>query len=116
MLLPVLGLLLAAATSMDETMTQEQAVSLAKQVASKHLTVPAAQISLQHTEAVDWPDSSLGCPQPDMMYLQVITPGFKVLLKASGKIYPVHVGGTQAVMCLDESTKSKTQTAPAKAK
>ena len=113
MLLPVLGLLLATATlSMNETMTQEQAVSLAKQVASKHLTVPAAQMTVQHTEAVDWPDSSLGCPQPDMMYLQVITPGFKVMLKASGKIYPVHVGGTQAVMCLE----SKAQVAPAKAK
>jgi hypothetical protein len=30
---------------------------------------------------VEWPDGSLGCPQPGVEYLQVITPGFWVELQ-----------------------------------
>lgn len=91
---------LLAALSMDEPMNQEQAVILAKQAAIKQLNLPIEQIIVQQTQAVDWPDSSLGCPQPGMMYMQMITSGFKVLLKAGEKIYPVHVGGGRAVVCV----------------
>jgi hypothetical protein len=92
--------LLAGAVSMHESMTQEQAISVATQAASKQLNLPAEQFSVQQAQAVDWPNSSLGCPQPGMMYLQVITPGFKVLLKAGAEVYPVHVAGTRAVVCV----------------
>jgi len=94
------GVLLAATLVMNESMTQDEAIRVAVQAASKHLNVPAEQFSVQHTQAVDWPDSSLGCPQPGMMYLQVITPGFKVLLKAGAEVYPVHVAGARGVVCV----------------
>lgn len=100
MLPSMLSILLVATLATSESMTQEQAVILAKQVASKQLAIPVAQITLEQAEAVDWSDSSLGCPQPGMMYLQVITPGFKVLLKAGGETHPVHVGGARAVLCV----------------
>lgn len=99
MLLSMLSVLLATTLAMSESMTQEQAVILAKQAASKQLAVPDQQITLERAEAVDWSDSSLGCPEPGVMYLQVITPGYKVLLKAGGKTYPVHVGGARAIVC-----------------
>ena len=35
--------------------------------------------------AVDWRDSSLGCPKPGMAYLDVITPGHRVTLRANGR-------------------------------
>lgn len=41
-------------------------------------------------EAVEWPDGSLGCPQPGMMYPQVITPGYKVVLESGGQTYVYH--------------------------
>jgi hypothetical protein len=31
-------------------------------------------------EAVNWPDAALGCPQPDMIYAAVITPGYRVVI------------------------------------
>ena len=99
MLPSLLTTVLIAALSMNEPMNQDQAVILAKQAASKHLNVPVEQITVQQAQAVEWPDSSLGCSQPGMMYLQVITPGFKVLLTAGEKTYPVHVGGARAVVC-----------------
>ena len=30
-----------------------------------------------------WSDASLGCPQPDMGYAQVVTPGYLVLFRDS---------------------------------
>ncbi|MDA1316418.1 MAG: hypothetical protein O3B87_00160 [bacterium] len=47
----------------------------------------------------DFPDSSLGCPQPDAMYAQVITPGYQVILAANGSEYDYRVAGEQLVLC-----------------
>jgi len=38
-------------------------------------------------EAVEWPDGSLGCPELGMMYTQVITPGYQVVISADGVEY-----------------------------
>ncbi len=47
-------------------------------------------ISLVSAEAVSWPDGSLGCPQPGMMYPQVLTEGFRVVVAVDGKEYAYH--------------------------
>lgn len=94
------GVLLAAAVAMNEPMSQDQAIRVATEVISKHLNLPVERFTLQQAQAVDWPDSSLGCPQPGMMYMQMITPGFKVMLEAGGEVYPVHVAGSHAVVCV----------------
>lgn len=36
---------------------------------------------------VEWPNSALGCPQPGVEYLQVITPGYRVVLEVGGTTY-----------------------------
>lgn len=105
-----------AAMITNESMTEAQAVALAKQAASKQLAIPIEQLAVQHAQAVDWPDSSLGCPQPGMMYMQVITPGFKVEITVGKEIYPVHIAGTRAVVCVrgaGNSTAPKAQAAQA---
>jgi hypothetical protein len=58
----------------------EEAVNLAAADFASRLGVPATQISLKGIEAVDWSDTSLGCPEPGQMYAQVITPGYKIVL------------------------------------
>ncbi len=57
---------------------------------ASRLGISEAQVRVVSIEAVEWPDSSLGCPQPGMDYLQVITPGFRILLEAQGERYPYH--------------------------
>ena len=47
-------------------------------------------VRLVSVEAVQWSDASLGCPKPDMVYAQVITPGFLVVLEAMGDEYEYH--------------------------
>jgi hypothetical protein len=37
-----------------------------------------------------WPDTSLGCPRPDMLYAQVITPGFQILVDVNGDRIEFH--------------------------
>ena len=48
-------------------------------------------VTVASVQSVTWNDSSLGCPQPGMMYLQVLTPGYLVILEASGNTYEYHL-------------------------
>ncbi|MCS6843693.1 MAG: hypothetical protein NZ528_05105 [Caldilineales bacterium] len=57
---------------------------------SARLGVPAEQIKVVEVLEVTWPDASLGCPQPGMMYAQVIVEGLKVVLEANGRTYAYH--------------------------
>ena len=64
----------------------------------------ADEISVVSTEEVEWSDSSLGCPQPDTMYAQVITPGYLIELASGGNTYDYHSGTDpegQLLQCVD---------------
>ncbi|MCS6908847.1 MAG: hypothetical protein RML93_13355 [Anaerolineales bacterium] len=63
------------------------AVLAARQALADRLNVPPAEVRIRKVEQVDWPDACLGIETPGMMCAQVITPGFRVLLEAAGKIY-----------------------------
>jgi hypothetical protein len=81
-------------------------VAAAKRELSKRLAAPESEIELiEKAEAVTWPDTALGCPEPGKMYAQVLTPGFKFVLKIRGKLYEYHTGNTAVKLC-KESTSS----------
>ncbi len=40
----------------------------------------ASDLQFITTDPTEWSDSSLGCPQPGMSYMQVLTPGFQILV------------------------------------
>ncbi len=63
------------------------------------LGVATDKIELQRVDPMDWPNSSLGCPEKGMMYLDVITSGFRVEFDVGGKIYHVHTAERHAVVC-----------------
>lgn len=56
-------------------------------------------IAVDTIRAVEWPDSGIGCPQPGRAYLQVITPGHKITLRAQQRIYVVHEAKGRAFVC-----------------
>lgn len=62
----------------------------ARQDAARSAGVAPDQVRVAKVEAVEWRDGSLGCPQPGMMYPQVITPGYRLLLEAGGKTLSYH--------------------------
>jgi hypothetical protein len=58
--------------------------------AAERVGVEADNVSIETSEAVDWPDASLGCPGPQMGYAQVITPGFLVVVDVGGNRLHYH--------------------------
>ena len=57
---------------------------------AQRLSISVAQINLVEATEVEWSDSSLGCPQPGFDYLQVITPGYLILLEVNAQTYEYH--------------------------
>jgi hypothetical protein len=59
-------------------------------------------VTLVASEATEWPDSGLGCPSPDALYLTVITPGYRITLEAEGQTYVYHTDRLEnVVLCVD---------------
>lgn len=57
---------------------------------AEKLSIQKDQISLISVQSVVWSDSSLGCPQPDMNYLMVLTDGYRVVLTVDDEPYYYH--------------------------
>ncbi len=79
----------------------QAAVEAARQNLARSLGVPAQSLTLVRVEAVEWPNSALGCPAPGRVYLQVITPGFRIVFNHSGTHYELHTDapGRVVVRC-----------------
>jgi hypothetical protein len=67
----------------EPTLTAE--AEAARQAFAEESGADAADISIVDVEPVTWSDSSLGCGEPGMSYLQVLTPGYKVTLELEGR-------------------------------
>ncbi len=61
--------------------------------------ISSDRIRVDTIRAVQWPDSSLGCPQPGQQYLQVVTPGHRISLRVDEQLYTVHEAGGKAFVC-----------------
>jgi hypothetical protein len=47
-------------------------------------------VQVVSVEATDWPDTSLGCPQPGVFYAQIIVQGYKIVLSSGGQSVEYH--------------------------
>lgn len=68
------------------------------------LGVSPEEVRVASVEAVNWRDSSLGCPEKGQMYLQVITPGYRVILEAQGRQYDYRASAQPATFRLCEGS------------
>jgi hypothetical protein len=62
------------------------------------LGIESDAVTVVDARAVTWPDGSLGCPQPGMLYTQVLVDGMLVILEAGGQRYEYH-GGDPLFLC-----------------
>ena len=62
---------------------------------ASRLFVSIDQVSLVKAGPVNWANLSLGCPQPGLVYAEVITPGYLVILRSAEKQYEYHAGKDQ---------------------
>ena len=72
---------------------------LAAETLAVELGIPVSSIRIDTVRAVEWRDSSIGCPQPGEGYLQVITPGHKITLRAGGRVHTIHEANGRAFLC-----------------
>ena len=65
-------------------------VDMAVQDLAAKLSAKPEDIDVLEARYVTWPDSSLGCPQPDMGYLQALTDGLLIVLRNGSASYHYH--------------------------
>jgi hypothetical protein len=80
--------------------------AIARAVVAEHTGTAAENVSIISVEAVEFSDSSLGCPDPNMAYLQVITAGHKVIAAYADKRYDVRLSGRHGFVCQQRARKS----------
>jgi hypothetical protein len=61
---------------------------------AKRLGIGVDEIETISGVLVVWPDSSLGCPQPGMVYTPATEDGSVIELGAQGRVFRYHTGGT----------------------
>lgn len=77
---------------------------------AKQLGVAAETLTPVSVERVTWRDASLGCPQEGMAYIQVLTPGWRIVFAgASGEEYDIHTAekADTFVICQQANTQPK---------
>jgi hypothetical protein len=82
-------------------------VGLAKADLVQRLGVGLDEIEVKSVEATEFPDASLGVPEPGMSYGQVITPGYVIELAVGGEIYVYHGTGDRVVFVYQEGEAPK---------
>ncbi len=65
-------------------------VDRARAQAAEEAGAVAAQLTVVAAQAVTWPDGSLGCPQPGVMYTQALVPGYRVVLALGQRQWVFH--------------------------
>ena len=62
---------------------ETEAVRLATLTLGEHLGINEQLVILDEVVAVDWPNSSLGCPEPGRTYAPIVMSGYRVTLARS---------------------------------
>lgn len=71
------------------------------------LSISASAVIVQSAKLVQWSDSSIGCPEPGMQYLQVLTDGSAIELIADGIRYWFHSGGSKGPFLCDSPLRTR---------
>lgn len=87
----------AEGAAADEEPKSPQEIAML--VARKHTGLSERQTIVIMVVQVDFPSPALGCPDPDMSYPAVITPGYKAQVKAGGERLDIRISGQTGFVC-----------------
>ncbi|MCL4858325.1 MAG: hypothetical protein KJZ93_02915 [Caldilineaceae bacterium] len=68
-------------------LSQLPPVQMAMQVLRQQLHLDFDAVELVSVDAVEWPDACLGVSLPERLCAQMITPGYRIVLRAAGQTY-----------------------------
>ena len=83
----------------------ESLIALARNHLARKLSISVDEINLVEAKPVVWPDSSMGCPQPGMAYLQVPEDGALIILQFNGISYEYHNGGSRGLFLCESNSR-----------
>lgn len=86
----------------------EELTELAIADLSQRLNISPTKIELASVEPTEFRDASLGVPEPGKVYIQIITPGYVIQLKAQGQTFTYHGTGERIVFVPDDSGAAET--------
>jgi hypothetical protein len=69
------------------------------------LDVDPGEVEVVSVKEVTWRDGSRGCAQPGMSYTQALIDGSRIILRAGGRTYEYHSGGSQPPSRCDQPTE-----------
>ncbi|HEX8181732.1 MAG TPA: hypothetical protein VF525_19485 [Pyrinomonadaceae bacterium] len=67
--------------------TRDEAVARAQADLAERLGLKESEVAVDSVEDTDFPDANFGASMPDEMSAQMITPGWRIRLKAAGQSY-----------------------------
>lgn len=73
--------------------------SIARAVVAERTGTEPETLEVVSSEYREFSDSGLGCPVEGMAYLQVLTPGYRVLIRHAGQDFDVRVAGSRGRIC-----------------
>lgn len=89
------------ATFAGAGLAPDELLSRVRTDAAAQAGVDVERVQVGEVVEVTWGDSSLGCPQPDMFYAQVITPGYRIVVQIDGQTREYHTNSSSRfVRCL----------------
>ncbi len=74
----------------SEAGTGNPAVAAAREMLAKQLQIAPSAIQVILVEEVQWPDGCLGVRTPGMFCIQIVIPGYRVVLAVDGQRYTYH--------------------------
>lgn len=87
----------AAAPDEREYGALQSLVDLARVNLAQRLEVDPEAVAVQSIDETEFPDASLGVPEPGELYAQVLTPGLIITLAVDGETHTYHAGDTRLV-------------------
>ena len=81
-------------------------VSFAMNDLANRLNVSPAEITVVEATQMTWPDSSMGCQMPNMVYMQVLSDGMFIQLSVNDLTYNYHSGGNRKPFLCEQQLKT----------
>lgn len=81
-------------------------ISQAQEMLVERLRIKTANIEVVEAQYVTWRDSSIGCPKAGSQYLQAITNGVRIRLRAENRLHNYHSGGNRPLFYCAKPSKN----------
>jgi hypothetical protein len=67
----------------------------------------SSEIDIVSVQPVEWSDAGLDCPDPEMDYAPVVTPGFVIVLEAAGRTFEYHSDDHYSIILCTEGRPTR---------